>query len=131
MQRLWTPVPGHLSSYSALSSYGLFAPLTLWRLTVSVRPLVQTLRSCPASGAPWSSAMPPCLGRGRVTNNNNNNRKNSQNGPSYLVFLQFYFSQTQSLRYFKIFLGYNKKMCIESAFLIDQNEIKIKSNYVV
>ena len=59
--------------YSALSSYGLFAPLTLWLLSVSVRPLVQTLWSCPASGAPWSSAMPPSLGRGRVTNNNNTN----------------------------------------------------------
>ena len=40
-------VPGHLSSHSALSSYGLFAPLTLWRLSVSLRPLVQTLGSCP------------------------------------------------------------------------------------
>ena len=48
------------------------APLTLWRLSISVRPLVQTLGSCPASGAPWSSAMPPSLGRGRVHNNNNN-----------------------------------------------------------
>ena len=62
---------GHLSSHSALSSYGLFAPLTLWRLSVSLRPLVQTLGSCPASGAPWSSAMPPSLGRGWVNNNNN------------------------------------------------------------
>ena len=40
--------------------------------SVSLRPLVQTLGSCPASGAPWSSAMPPSLGRGQVTNNNNN-----------------------------------------------------------
>ena len=32
--------------------------------------LVQTLWSCPASGAPWSSAMTLSLGRGRVTNNN-------------------------------------------------------------
>ena len=48
----------------------IFAPLTLWRLSVSVRPLVQTLESCPASGAPWSTAMPPSLGRGRVNNNN-------------------------------------------------------------
>ena len=47
----------------------LFALLTLWRLSVSVRPLVQTQGSCPASGAPWSSAMPPSLGRGRVNNN--------------------------------------------------------------
>ena len=52
------PVPGHLSSHSALSSNGLFAPLTLWRLSVSVRPLVQTLGSCPASVAPWSSPIP-------------------------------------------------------------------------
>ena len=35
--------------------------------SVSLRPLVQTLGSCLASGAPWSSAMPPSLGRGRVT----------------------------------------------------------------
>ena len=47
------------------------APLTLWRLSVSLRPLVQTLGSCPASGALWSSAMPPALGRGWVTNSNN------------------------------------------------------------
>ena len=60
----------HLPSYSALTSYGLFAPLTLWRLSVSLRPLVQTLGGCPVSGAPWSSAMPPSLGRGRVNNNN-------------------------------------------------------------
>ena len=67
MQRLRTLVPGHLSSHSALSSYGLFSPLSLWQLSVSLRPLVQTLRSCPASGAPWSSAIPPFLARGRVT----------------------------------------------------------------
>ena len=30
LQRLWTLVPKHLSSHSALSSYGLFAPLALW-----------------------------------------------------------------------------------------------------
>ena len=40
-------------------------------LFVSLRPLVQTLGSCQASGAPWSSAMPPFLVRGRVNNNNN------------------------------------------------------------
>ena len=40
LQRRWTLVPGHLSSHSALSSYGLFAPLTLWRLSASFRPLV-------------------------------------------------------------------------------------------
>ena len=38
---------------------------------VSLRPLVQNLGSCPASGAPWSPAKPPFLGRGWVTNNNN------------------------------------------------------------
>ena len=36
-------------------------------------PLVQTLKSCQASKAPWSSTMPPSLRRGRVNNNNNNN----------------------------------------------------------
>ena len=45
-------VPGHLSSHSALSSNGLFAPLALWRLSVSLRPVVQALRSCLAYGAP-------------------------------------------------------------------------------
>ena len=39
--------------------------------SLSLRSLVQTLGSCPASGAPWSSAMPPSLGRSRVNNNNN------------------------------------------------------------
>ena len=38
---------------------------------IFLRPLVQILESCPASGAPWSSAMPPSLGRNRVNNNNN------------------------------------------------------------
>ena len=46
--------------------------LTLWRLSVSLRPLVQTLGGCQASGVSWSSTMPPSLERGRVTNNNNN-----------------------------------------------------------
>ena len=32
-----------------------------------LRPLVQALGSCPASGDPWSSAIPPSLRRGRVT----------------------------------------------------------------
>ena len=32
--------------------------------SVSVRPLVQTLGSCPASGAPWCSAMPPLPWKG-------------------------------------------------------------------
>ena len=61
------------SSQDISYRYGLFSPLTLWRLSVFLRPLVQTLGSCPASGAPWSSAMPPSLGRGRVTNNNKSN----------------------------------------------------------
>ena len=65
--------PGHLSSHSALSSYGLLAPLTLWRLSVSQGPLVQALGSCPASGASLSSVMPPSLRKGWVNNNNNNN----------------------------------------------------------
>ena len=48
-----------------------FRRSTLWRPSVSLRPLA----SCPASGAPWSSAMPPYLGRGRVIDNNNKNLK--------------------------------------------------------
>ena len=59
--------PRNLSSHSALSSCGLFAPLTFWQFFVSLRPLVQALGSCSASGAPWSSAMLPPFGRGRVT----------------------------------------------------------------
>ena len=53
-------------------------------LFVSVRPLVQTLGSFPASGAPWSSAMPPSLGRSRVTNNNNQSNYLSPKGLDYL-----------------------------------------------
>ena len=34
---------------------------------VSLRPLVQALGSCPASGAPWSSVVAQSLGRGRIT----------------------------------------------------------------
>ena len=41
--------------------------------SLSLRPLVHTLESCPASGAPCFYAMPPSLGRDQVTNNNNNN----------------------------------------------------------
>ena len=40
LQRLRTLVPGHLSFHSALSSYGLIAPLAFWRLYVSLRSLV-------------------------------------------------------------------------------------------
>ena len=59
-------VPGHLSSHSALSRYGIFAALALCRLSLSIRFLFQALGSCPASKAPWSSTMPPSLGRGPV-----------------------------------------------------------------
>ena len=57
-------VPQHLSSHSAMSSYGIFAALALWRLSVPIRFLFQALGSFPASGAPWFSAMPSSLGRG-------------------------------------------------------------------
>ena len=36
----------------------------------------KTLESCSASEDPWSLAMPPSLGRGRVTNNNNKSHYN-------------------------------------------------------
>ena len=58
---------GHLFSHSALYSYGLFASLALWQFDVSLRPLSQILLSFPTSGAPWSSAINPSLGKGRVT----------------------------------------------------------------
>ena len=58
---------GRLSSDFALSSYVLFVPLAFWRPSVSPRPLIQALESCSASGATWSSVMPPSMGRGRVT----------------------------------------------------------------
>ena len=58
MQRLQTSVIEHpylILHCSATDS----APLALWRLFVSVRSLVQALKSCPAYGALWSSVMPP------------------------------------------------------------------------
>ena len=45
------------------------------RLSVTLRPLVQALESRPASEALWSSAMPPSLGRCRVTTTTTNNSK--------------------------------------------------------
>ena len=64
---LRTLVSEHLSSHSALSSFGLFSPLTLWRLSVSLYDLWSRPWELPGSGAPWSSAMPPFIGRGRET----------------------------------------------------------------
>ena len=46
---------GHLSSHSALSSYGLFASLALGQFSVSLRPLVQALGSCPVHSLPPST----------------------------------------------------------------------------
>ena len=51
----------------ATDSFSAHSLATL-SLSLSLRPLVQTLESCPDSGTPWSSAMPPSLGRGRVNN---------------------------------------------------------------
>ena len=39
---------------------------SLFGHSVSLRPLVQALGNCPASGAPWCSTMPPSLGKGRI-----------------------------------------------------------------
>ena len=61
MQRLRTP----------LISFCTLQLRTLWRLSVSLRPLVQVLGSCPGSGAPWSFAMPPSLERARVATTTN------------------------------------------------------------
>ena len=62
--------------------------------SVSLRPLVQALGSCPASGAPWSSAMPPSLGRGRI---NYNHIANDQNWWSQQ---QHKFENNRSRRHF-------------------------------
>ena len=83
---------GHSSQdtpHSALSSYGFFAPLTFWRLSVSLQPLVQAVGSCPTSGTPWSSAMPPSLERGRAISNNNKLKS------------RFFLSHVQSLVQYK------------------------------
>ena len=61
---------------NCLCSYGLFAPLALWHLSVSVRPLVQAQESYPASGVPWSSAMPPSVKRGRIITTTTTSRTN-------------------------------------------------------
>ena len=53
-------VCGHLSSHSALSSYGLFGDSLF---------LSTTSGELPGFWTPRSSAMPPSLGRGRVINN--------------------------------------------------------------
>ena len=61
---------GHPSRTPLISFYIVqlrtLALLTYWRLPVSLRPLVQALGSCPASGTPWFSAKRPSLGRDRV-----------------------------------------------------------------
>ena len=57
---------GHLSQDISHLVLHCPAPLALWRLFVSLRPLIQALGCCPASGDPRSSAMSPSLGRGRV-----------------------------------------------------------------
>ena len=66
--RIQNPSCGHSSQNT--SHLILHCPATdsfRRSFSVSLRPLVQTLASCPASGAPWSSTMPPSLGRSWVT----------------------------------------------------------------
>ena len=100
MQRLRTLVPGHLSSHSALSSYGLFAPLALWRLSVSLRSLVQTLESILVSGAPWYSTMPSSLERGRVAT--------TTNLLLLTIFIYFFGDQLNQCDYFANFVKENQ-----------------------
>ena len=57
-------------------------PRSLFGDFLSLRPLVQALGSFPASGAPWSFAMPPSLGRGRVTTTTSTIRWELQHAPS-------------------------------------------------
>ena len=70
MQRVRTPVPRHLSSHSALSSYGPFAPLALWRLSVSVRPMVA--RPMGVARLLEFNGFPPCPHSSKGSGNNNN-----------------------------------------------------------
>ena len=57
----------HETSHSALPNYRIFALLALWWIYLFLQSLVETLGSCTVSGTPWSSAIPPSLGRGPVT----------------------------------------------------------------
>ena len=105
LQCLWTLVPGHFSSRFALPSWGLFVPLILWQLSVSLQPLVQILG---LSGF-WGS-MVPC--------HTPIPRKGSGNQPQikviYLLesvectFLFLWKGRTQACgRYFHNFLPHN------------------------
>ena len=58
--------------------------------------LVQTLGSCPASGAPWSSAMTPSLRRGRVINNNKSQQL------KFDATMKSYFEKHRKLSYYSI-----------------------------
>ena len=75
LQRLQTPVPGHLSFHSALSSYVLLASLALWQFLVSLRPLSQALGRFLTG--PWSMVFrhQPIPQKGSGNNNNNSKAK--------------------------------------------------------
>ena len=66
LQHLWTLVPGYLS-FCTVQLRTICAARSSVTLCLSLRPLIQALGSCPVSEAPWSSAMPSSIGRGRVT----------------------------------------------------------------
>ena len=83
-------------------------------LFVCLRLMVQTLGSYPASGAAWSSAMPPSIGRGRVTNNNNSHchvLSSFFSRKLYYIIL----SQTPPKAFcVYIYFGYNNKNLLKS-----------------
>ena len=66
MQRLWSCDPEHLSTHSALSSYGLCAARFL-ATTFFLQRVIQALESRQTSGALKFFAASPILGSGRVT----------------------------------------------------------------
>ena len=69
--RILPAAPANTLPRTPLISFCIFQLWTLCAVySLSLRPLVQTLGSFPASGFPWSSDMPPSLGRGRVINKN-------------------------------------------------------------
>ena len=67
--RLRSSDPGRLSSHSALSSYGLFMPVALWRLFSFYNLWSRTWRVGRLLGLHGFPPHPPSLGRDWATNN--------------------------------------------------------------
>ena len=62
--RILPAAPVDIRPRTPLISFCTVQLRTLRRLSVFLRSLVQARESCPTSGAPWSSAMPPSFRKG-------------------------------------------------------------------